>query len=33
MPKSSMEDVAEAIRVVSSLDRKGRLIVLKDLLK
>lgn len=33
MAKSNMDTVAEAIRIVSSLDRKGKLVVLRDLLK
>lgn len=33
MAKSSMEAVAEAIRIVSGLDRKGKLVILKDLMK
>lgn len=33
MPKSNMEAVAEAVRIVNSLDKRGRLVILRDLLK
>lgn len=33
MSKSSMEDVAAAVRIVNSLDKRGRLVILRDLQK
>lgn len=33
MSKSRMEDVAAAVWIVNSLDRRGRLVILRDLQK
>lgn len=33
MAKSSMEDVAAAVRIVNALDKRGRLVILRDLQK
>lgn len=33
MAKSNMEMVAEAVRIVNALDKRGRLVILRDLMK